>query len=113
MAVRTANGTRWVLKMLTPCTALELRQQIAMQLHIPVVCQKLSDPSGAILECSDELLSIGTLDELMLVISLEDICTELNQGINIEKALRFLEPLPKRPTFARGMIASSLQWPPC
>ena len=90
VAVRTADGTRWGLTMPPGGTVLELKEQIAAELQVPVDFQILVDASGATLENPDDLIRMQSSEELTLVISLKEICTTLGKGCRtpIEKALK-------------------------
>ena len=71
VAVHTANGTLWALKMSPNSTVLDLRKRIALEKEVPLEFQVL-------FEASDELIRIKGPEELTLVISLEEICGKLN-----------------------------------
>jgi hypothetical protein len=87
VAIRTPDGTLQILKMAPNSTVVQLKRQIETELQIPEAFQILVDPSGEILRRSSDRVHSGDADYLSLVISIEHVCTRLNQGIGIKETI--------------------------
>ena len=94
--IRKSDGTLHLLSMPANSTVRELRERIADELQIPIAVQTLVDPAGAILSGQDDLLLNDTVHshELTLVISLEEICSNLERGVSVQSALETIAQMP-------------------